>query len=112
MLTPAFPTSFPSEAVVLLIAKVRGTVDVPNREAATAAWIIAGYGAGLALGTAPTVGNQLSAIALDDAKATAALEKLLPTNGEDQRTFTTIAVPWSLIAQWALTKFLEWLAAA
>jgi hypothetical protein len=110
MLTPTFPTAFPVEAVSVIASKIRG-LEVPNREAATAAWIIAGYGAGLALGTAPTVGGSLSAIALNDEQALDFLASQAPSESE-RPAIASIPIPWALLAQWALTKFLEWVAAA
>lgn len=106
MLVPTLPTSFPAEAVTLIASKIRGN-DVPLSELVTGAWIVAGYAAGLALATRPTVGASETPVSFTDEEAVTALEASC-VSGSGMPTVAGINIPWALLAQWAIGKFIEW----
>jgi hypothetical protein len=104
MLTPPFPTAFPTEAVSLVASKLRGN-EVPMRDLVNAAWILAGYAAGMALGGAPSFATGEVVSIVDDEHAV----KMFESAGQPTFAATGIAIPWAALAQWALTKFATWL---
>lgn len=93
-----FPESMPTDAIVVLIDKLRGR-EVPNKTVYQAAWNVAGYGIDQVVKSQkPVVKNLEQRTDEDDALT---LESVLAMQGNNEQSLKGL-IPWWLIIEIAV----------
>lgn len=94
-----FPNQIPTDAIMLVIDKIRGRKDVNNREFAQALWNVVGYAASQALPEDKTIFEGRE-IGLEDFASL--LEQAMEQSQYHANPVTIGIIPWALILKTAL----------
>ena len=94
-----FPDSMPTDAMMLIVDKIRGKKDVGNKEFSNALWNIVGYAADQVIPDDRQI-FQDKEVSLDDFATI--LEQAIPQGDFHGNPITIGIVPWSIILRTAL----------
>lgn len=100
-----YPSSFPQEALMMMLDKFRGN-EVNTPDLINAAWNVVGYGLGQSMGGGKIFAGSLPQYDSGEVSDAEVIEMALKNNGVDvgesyQKSSVTF-VPWFLLAQIAL----------
>lgn len=94
-----FPQTMPTDAMMLVVDKVRGKKDVGNKEFSNALWNIVGYAADQVIPDDKLIFQQ-SEVSLEDFAAI--LEQAIPQGDFHGNPITIGIVPWAIVLKTAL----------
>lgn len=94
-----FPNSMPTDAMMLVVDKVRGKKDVGNKEFSNALWNIVGYAADQVIPDDKQI-FQETEVSLEDFAAI--LEQAIPQGDFHGNPITIGIVPWAIVLKTAL----------
>lgn len=96
MLIP-YPDSFPNEALLMLLDKVRGKNEVQVSDLLHAAWCVAGYALKQIMGGGPVVTGEPNGISDEEA-----LQAAIDSQGKDGEPAQIGLVPWVIVLKIAI----------
>jgi len=94
-----FPSSMPTDAMMLVVDKVRGKKDVGNKEFSNALWNIVGYAADQVIPDDKQI-FQNAEVSLEDFAAI--LEQAIPQGDFHGNPITIGIIPWAIVLKTAL----------
>jgi len=94
-----FPNSMPTDAMMLVVDKVRGKKDVGNKEFSNALWNIVGYAADQVIPDDKQI-FQNAEVSLADFAAI--LEQAIPQGDFHGNPITIGIIPWAIVLKTAL----------
>lgn len=94
-----FPSSMPTDAMMLIVDKIRGKQDVGNKEFANALWNIVGYAADQIIPDDKQIFASAD-VSLEDFAAI--LEQAIPQGDFHGNPITIGIVPWAVILKTGL----------
>jgi hypothetical protein len=95
----SFPNSMPTDAMMLVVDKVRGKKDVGNKEFSNALWNIVGYAADQVIPDDKQI-FQNAEVSLEDFAAI--LEQAIPQGDFHGNPITIGIIPWAIVLKTAL----------
>jgi len=95
----SFPNSMPTDAMMLVVDKVRGKKDVGNKEFSNALWNIVGYAADQVIPDDKQI-FQNAEVSLEDFAAI--LEQAIPQGDFHGNPITVGIIPWAIVLKTAL----------
>jgi len=95
----SFPQTMPTDAMMLVVDKVRGKKDVGNKEFSNALWNIVGYAADQVIPDDKQI-FQNAEVSLEDFAAI--LEQAIPQGDFHGNPITVGIIPWAIVLKTAL----------
>ena len=95
----SYPKSMPTDAMMLLVDKIRGKQDVGNKEFSNALWNLVGYAADQVIPDDKQI-FQDSEVSLEDFAAI--LEQAIPQGDFHGNPITIGIIPWAVVLKTAL----------
>jgi hypothetical protein len=95
----SYPKSMPTDAMMLLVDKIRGKQDVGNKEFSNALWNLVGYAADQVIPDDKQI-FQDSEVSLEDFAAI--LEQAIPQGDFHGNPITIGIIPWAIVLKTAL----------
>ena len=99
-----FPQTMPTDAMMLVVDKVRGKKDVGNKEFSNALWNIVGYAADQVIPDDKQI-FQDKEVSLEDFAAI--LEQAIPQGDFHGNPITIGIIPWAIVLKTALKFFIS-----
>jgi hypothetical protein len=95
----SYPKSMPTDAMMLLVDKIRGKQDVGNKEFSNALWNLVGYAADQVIPDDKQI-FQDAEVSLEDFAAI--LEQAIPQGDFHGNPITIGIIPWAIVLKTAL----------
>lgn len=96
MLIP-YPDSFPNEALLMLLDKVRGKNEIQVSDLLHAAWCVAGYALKQIMGGGPVVTGEPNGLSDEEA-----LQAAIDSQGKEGEPAKIGLVPWVIVLKVAI----------